>query len=299
MRRWLSAASAAAGDVADRPTLWLPGALAWTVSLGWMALVVGVARPPGVAELTFFGARAATSGLWPWNLVAAVAGVGLLLAAALGLAALGETRLVRPGEVVRGAVGRVFVVGAACAVPVVLAMVAVAVALPGVAQTEFNAADTDPGPLVRTVVGLAPLIAIVLVIAMAAGAVHAAAFRRAAAGHRAGEALRQSPGKLASAGAPALVHAVGLPIVRIGFLVLAAVLLRVLWHPIGTRLEGDGFGVAAILLLVGFVAIWLCLVLAGGALHAWGSVTWTRLLAVTEDGSAARQQQQMERRPGS
>jgi hypothetical protein len=77
------------------------------------------------------------------------------------------------------------------------------------------------------------------------------------------------------------------------------VLLRVLWHPIGTRLEGDGFGVAAILLLVGFVAIWLCLVLAGGALHAWGSVTWTRLLAVTEDGSAARQEQQMERRPGS
>ena len=33
------------------------------------------------------------------------------------------------------------------------------------------------------------------------------------------------------------------------------------------------------LLLVGFVAIWLCLVLAGGALHAWSAATWSRLLA--------------------
>jgi hypothetical protein len=27
------------------------------------------------------------------------------------------------------------------------------------------------------------------------------------------------------------------------------------------------------------VAIWLCLVLAGGALHAWSATTWSRLLA--------------------
>jgi hypothetical protein len=56
------------------------------------------------------------------------------------------------------------------------------------------------------------------------------------------------------------------------------ILLRVLWAPIDARLADDGFGFAAVLLLVGFVAIWLCLVLAGGALHAWGSVSWTRLL---------------------
>jgi hypothetical protein len=52
----------------------------------------------------------------------------------------------------------------------------------------------------------------------------------------------------------------------------------VLWAPIGVRLEGEGIGLAAMLLLVGFVAIWLCLVLGGGALHAWGSAAWTRIL---------------------
>jgi len=35
---------------------------------------------------------------------------------------------------------------------------------------------------------------------------------------------------------------------------------------------------ATVLLLVGFVAIWLCLVLGGGAVHAWGSMTATLLL---------------------
>jgi len=30
------------------------------------------------------------------------------------------------------------------------------------------------------------------------------------------------------------------------------------------------------------VAIWLCLVLAGGAVHAWGTLTWTRVLTSTE-----------------
>ena len=75
---------------------------------------------------------------------------------------------------------------------------------------------------------------------------------------------------------------------RIGYLVLAAVLLRVLWAPIEQRLALDGIDVASALLLVGFVAIWLCLILGGGALHAWGSVAWTRILdAVAEDRGTA------------
>jgi hypothetical protein len=71
--------------------------------------------------------------------------------------------------------------------------------------------------------------------------------------------------------------------------VLAAVFLRVLWAPIEQRLALDGIDVAAAFLLVGFVAIWLCLVLGGGALHAWGSVCWTRLLvtAAEEPGTAS------------
>lgn len=78
-------------------------------------------------------------------------------------------------------------------------------------------------------------------------------------------------------------------LVRVAYLVLAAILLRVLWAPIEQRLALDGIDAAAALLLVGFVAIWICLVLGGGALHAWGSVTWTRILetVVVEDPEPA------------
>ena len=50
MHRWLSASAQAASQVADRSSLWLPGALAWMVTVGWLALIVGVATPPTVAE---------------------------------------------------------------------------------------------------------------------------------------------------------------------------------------------------------------------------------------------------------
>jgi hypothetical protein len=67
-------------------------------------------------------------------------------------------------------------------------------------------------------------------------------------------------------------------IARVAYLAVAAIGLRVLWAPIGLRLEAGGMDPAVGLLLVGFVAIWLCLVLGGGALHAWGSTSWTRVL---------------------
>ena len=71
----------------------------------------------------------------------------------------------------------------------------------------------------------------------------------------------------------------------------------VLWAPIESRLSEEGFGVAVVLLLVGFVAIWLCLVLAGGALHAWGSVSWTRLLEARGRDAGAVAQMESRSRP--
>jgi hypothetical protein len=91
-------------------------------------------------------------------------------------------------------------------------------------------------------------------------------------------AVREAPSALAGAGRAAVLLAATLLLARVAYLALAAVLLRVLWAPVGVRLEGEGIGLAAMLLLVGFVAIWLCLVLGGGALHAWGSAAWTRVL---------------------
>ena len=60
---------------------------------------------------------------------------------------------------------------------------------------------------------------------------------------------------------------------------LAAVLLRLLWEPIESLLVGaTAIDPATVLLLVGFVAIWLCLILAGGAVQAWASAGWSILL---------------------
>jgi hypothetical protein len=69
-------------------------------------------------------------------------------------------------------------------------------------------------------------------------------------------------------------------VAQLAFLGVGSLLLGVLWAPIGAQLAaGGGFDVATGLLLVGFVAIWLCLVMAGGAIHAWSAATWSQLVA--------------------
>jgi len=86
------------------------------------------------------------------------------------------------------------------------------------------------------------------------------------------------------AAAPA-IHAILAFLAQLVFLGFGALLLGVLWVPIGARLAGGGeIDIAIGLLLVGFVAVWLCLVLAGGALHAWSAATWSRLLATDASG---------------
>jgi hypothetical protein len=90
------------------------------------------------------------------------------------------------------------------------------------------------------------------------------------------------------AGLPAMVRRAGSAgavqfavtiVVGSAFLILSGILLHVLWAPIGAGLiTGGAIDATGALLLVGFVAIWLCLVLAGGALNAWGSATWSTLL---------------------
>jgi hypothetical protein len=93
MRRWWIEARAAATIVADHGSLWLPGALAWSLTLGWIPLVVAVARPPNVADLTFLGARIYSSGAWPWNAFAAGAGALLLVGIGFLLVGVAEATL--------------------------------------------------------------------------------------------------------------------------------------------------------------------------------------------------------------
>jgi hypothetical protein len=63
-------------------------------------------------------------------------------------------------------------------------------------------------------------------------------------------------------------------------LALAIALLRVLWAPIRADLgAGQLASPQALLLLLGFVAIWLALVFSFGALHACISTWWSMELA--------------------
>jgi hypothetical protein len=280
MRRWRDEALAAADLVAGRADLWLPGALAWSLTVGWMPLLVAVARPPTVADLTFLGARVYTSGAWPWNVVAALAGAVLLTAAGFVLVAVAETALVgawRRGPSV-GRVARATVIGFVSAAPTLAAALAAATAFVLAATREFT--SPAPGdPLMRSLGSAAPFLVAVALAWAIGSTVHAAALREAVLGRAGvGEAIAAVPRRLRSAGSASVTASAAALAFRVAYLTATAVLLGVLWHPIGIRLSREGIDAAIVPLLVGFVAIWLCLVLGGGALHAWASVTWTGVL---------------------
>ena len=284
MRRWVAIAAASAGEVADRPALWMPAALAWIASVGWIPFLAAVMRPPSVAELTFFGARLVTSGAWPWNAVLIVGAAAALVLLAFGLAAGGNAVLIAlvEGRRPSGAdAARLLGVSLLAALPAAVAATLLAIALAGVAPAEFNAPESGGGPVLRTLAGVAPQLVVFGLGAMTGAACAAVAGRLAVRdGSSPLAGLRATPVAVVRVGAPVVVHAVVTAVIGAGFLVVGALLLRVLWAPIGAQLGGGGgIDVASGLLLVGFVAIWLCLVFVGGALHAWSASTWSRLLA--------------------
>jgi len=297
MHRWQTASAQAASHVADRASLWLPGALAWMVTVGWLALILGVANPPSVAELTFFGAGAFTSGLWPWNGIAIVVVGLLLIGLAVGLDSVAEAVLLHGRRSSSAEVRTNFAVGVICVIPLLVTAVAFGAALFVIAPGTFNDPNPEGGPLLRTLLAVAPFAVAMVLAAMLGSAVHAAAIRALAETGGPWSALAAAPRSLGRAGTAAVVQIVAHFAARISYLVVATVLLRVLWAPIEARLSEEGFGVGVILLLVGFVAIWLCLVLAGGALHAWGSVSWTRLLEARGRDAGAVAQMESRSRP--
>jgi hypothetical protein len=298
MRRWLTVSTGAASSVADQSSLWLPGALAWMMTVGWLALLVGVTRTPTTSELTFLGPGIVTSGAWPWNGIALAGAALLLVAGFIALASVAEAVLLHGRRAGIAEVRTVFVVGVVCATPFVVALAAaVIVGLPAVAPGEFNDPNAGGGAVLQTIVALGPFVAAMILAAVLGAAFHAAAIRSPDDDGGLWHALAGAPGRLGRAGATAVAQVVALLAARIGYLLFVAVLLRVLWAPIEERLGRDGFGLAPTLLLVGFVAIWLCLVLAGGALHAWGSVSWTRLLDARGREAGAVAQMESRSRP--
>ena len=255
--------------------MWLPGALAWLASVGWIPWLVAVAHPPSDAELTFLGARIVTSGAWPWNAVLIGALATAIVVVAFAVVAVANAALLglvsgRPLE--SGATGRLLGISLIAAVPGAISFVVLLVASASVAPGAFNAPEDRNGPLLRTIIGVAPVI-VGLTIAVVLGAAFAAVAART---RGIGSAVR----RVALVGSAGWAQVVLGTLVHAAFLVLAALLLGVLWAPIAGHIGiSGGIDIATALLLVGFVAIWLCLVLAGGALHAWSAATWSRLLA--------------------
>ena len=287
MNRWRRAAGASAHDVSVRPELWVPGALAWLVAIGWLPLIVVVARPPSVSDLTFLGARLVTSGAWPWSAVLIAAGLLSLIALGFAAVALANASLI-------ATVGarafrfddalRLLRISAVAAVPAGIALGFLLLTASIVAPGQFNAPDPPGGPVVSTLLRLVPQLA----VDRGTRPRRAGDLGRWRPDHgdpRGGDVPGDSPGGTDAAAAAVAIHLAASVLAGVVLLVLATMLLGVLWAPIGASLGAFGdFDLATGLLLIGFVGVWLCIVLAGGALHAWSAVTWSRILAADPPG---------------
>jgi hypothetical protein len=281
---WLRNATVAARVAADRGDLWLPGALGALTYLAWLPLVITVGAAPRTSDLAFLGAGLLSSGLFPLNvmLIAVLAALGVLIACLI--AALAEASLLRaaglgtPGRSMAGELEVILSVMLLAVLPAVAVGAALISGAAAVAPREFGAPDFGVPLWLRVALRLAPLLAAFSLLAWLGQAFGAVAMRRAVGtgalpvGEAARVALRD------------LVHQ---PVRRLGLalcafladlvaVALAVALLRVLWAPISADLAGGQLASpTALLLLVGFVAIWLAVILAFGALHVLFSTWWS------------------------
>jgi hypothetical protein len=281
---WLRNAAAAARLAGDRGDLWLAGALGALGYVAWLPLVLAVSSVPRASDLAFMGAGLFTSELFPLNLLllATLAALGILIGCLL--AALAEATLLRglglgtPARPLTREVEVVFSVILVAVLPAVAVAAALLSGLAAVAPAEFGAPDAGLALALRIALRLLPLLgglAILTVVGQAFGAV---AIRKAA-GPGALSVRASLKATLRDLNAhPARRLALALASLMIDLLavVLAVALLRVLWAPIGADLAGGQLiSSQALLLLVGFVAVWFAVILAFGALHVWISAWWS------------------------
>jgi len=292
---WLRHAALAWRVVAGRGDLWLPGALAAVTYLAWLPLIITVAATPRTSDLAFLGAGLLSSALFPLNvfLIATLVALGVLIACLL--AALAEVALLRasglgtPGRSFTRELEVTFSVMLVAALPAVALGAALISGIAAVAPAEWGSPDFGVPLAVRIALRLAPLLAAFAVAAWLGQAFGAVALRRAMGRDSlpVGEAMKA-----------ALRDLIRQPMRRLGLalisfltdllaVALAVVLLRALWAPIGADLAGGQLvSPTALLLLVGFVAIWLSVTLIFGALHVWFSTWWSLEIGVPDAGVA-------------
>jgi hypothetical protein len=275
VRDWLGGGLAAARVATGRADLWVPGAMVSFAFAGWAVFLAVVSSPPDEGDALFVGVGLAASPWWPWNVVALLAavlsGLGtMLLAVAFGevalLMRLSDERHGVPLSVPRAA-GRL---GLAAVPVLILASVLLWVSAPA-----FLDAFGDPDPstpyLVRVIGITWPALLALAAAASVAQAWGALALRLPwpvalpTLRHRAHRVIPQAMLTMA-------VFLVGQ--------LLTVVALSAVWDPLSGRLAEGGLSEpSTAVLLLGFVWIWLLLVILAGVVQAWISAWWTEELA--------------------
>lgn len=296
MTGWLVRAGLAARLAGNRADLWIPGAASALAYLAWLPLLVVVAGPPRTSDFAFVGAGLFSSSAYPWNVLLLAAAATLLVLAAFLIAALGEAALLRglrqdeAGRSLTHDTGVIFTVLLGAALPVAIAVAILVAATATIAPGEFGAPDLGAPLLVRILGSLAPFVVLLAATILFGQAVGAAAIRRAVGpgSRRIGAALRGGALDVLRHPTRRLGLALAATLAELLALSLTFALLRVLWEPLAEDLAaGWLLTPASLSLLVGFVAIWLALVLIAGALHAWVSAWWSAELVPDAGGADA------------
>jgi hypothetical protein len=270
MRGWLVRGVDAARLATNRSDLWLPGAVVAFAGAGWVVLLVTVAPPLGTGDAASFGLRLAASPWWPWNVVILVAAVFSGLLTLLVGIAFGEVAmllaLADPAGPLPRTVPRAMAVLLGAALPV-LAGVLLILWRVGPALVDAIAGQ-------RLLAVAWPFVVLIGVIAVVAQAFGATGLRLP--GRSTLQAIRQRGGRL-------VLQAVATFAAFLAGQLLTAAILSLLWQPLAARLaDGGPAQLTTALLLLGFVWIWLVLVVLAGIGQAWTSAWWSAELAEEE-----------------
>lgn len=275
MRDWLGGALAAARLVAHRSDLWPAGALIALASVGWAVFLAVVAPSPDEGDVAYLGVSVLGSPFWPWNGVVLLAAILSGIATLLLLVAYGEVWLMAAlsgGHADGGhaSVGRAMAVLGLAATPIA----ALTGLLGWAAVPAFIDAYTHPDPatpyLLRVVALAWPALLVLAPTAVLAQALGAAALR--GTWQDAVATVRRRGHRIVSLAAVTFT-------VFISAQLGTVVALRLLWAPLDARLSGENLAEpSTAILLLGFVWIWLLLVILAGVVQAWISAWWSREL---------------------
>ncbi|HEX5578537.1 MAG TPA: hypothetical protein VFY43_02610, partial [Candidatus Limnocylindria bacterium] len=227
-------------------------------------------------------------GAFPLNvmgLAAAVVAIFALLCLASATAQVALLRSAAAPDPARPPLARAaltaFTIVLLAALPAIAALVALLAGLVSVAPDAFQSPDTSTPVLLRLAGPLVPFLLLFVVMLLAGQAFGGTALRvahgvsvtdpapsLAAVLSRAGRDLLRRPWS-------AFGVVLGGLVLDLAALVVTIALLGVLWMPIGAALGAGRLATPeTLLLLLGFVAIWLGLLLVAGAVHVAVSAWW-------------------------